>query len=309
MKFLQHLAKAKPPTTLRSVLHKAMAGPRPARPHTILHASDFSDPNFCPRKVCLLDATGAPPKGEHLSTAQTMTFAIGHAVQDLVVTFLANAGVAVSDWKCRTCGALHPFRKRPSSCLQCSAPQWALQPIEPRIECPISGLSGGIDVLADMGGLRPVMVEVKTIRPEDFKKIEKPLLEHALRTKIYLELAARLPPEHRLHGRIETGFAKVFYVSKGGWGALDTSLHAEGVIEKFSPFREFIVTPSPELIAPILERAASITRFRRREAGIPSIEGCDTVFCSRAKGCSMAHACFGGAFPAGWMLPEANQCL
>ncbi|MBS7812320.1 hypothetical protein [Roseococcus pinisoli] len=290
-------------TTLRAKMHKASAGPVPARSIRTLHASEYVKPDFCARRISIMDTTGKKPRDEYLTTAHVLTFAFGHAIQRVVINKMVDAGTAVSDWKCLVCKAKWRFTKRPIACTVCG--HNLIDPEEPRLVCPDTGLSGGLDVCADLGGLRPVIIETKSIRPEDFKKLDKPLPEHTLRTQLYLDLAARIPASDPLHGKIDTTRAIVFYVSKGGFGAMDEGLPKEGVLEKFSPYREYVVTPNPKAVMGPFSRAKQVKGYRDRTQAMPENETCPNAFCPRAKTCEVAKECFSGQFPAGFMLPAA----
>lgn len=281
---------------VKAALHAQLAGWRPGRSPTPVHASDMTrgEPAYCIRAAALLDLAPQPPARERLSTAQAVTFAIGRLVQDQVIHWLSDAAVAVTDWRCLACGTLAARCPRPRRCAHC--PCAAFAPQEIRFESAVSGISGGFDVLFREPGGRLRIVEIKTIESEAFKRLAAPLAEHRLRTNLYLRIAAESGDPWT--ERLDLATASVLYVSKGGWGTLDPTLGRE----RFSPFKEFAVARDDAATQALHERAARLKEFRRRrargdrDAGVP--QGiCTTRFAKRAGMCRMASLCFSGDYP------------
>jgi hypothetical protein len=285
-----------PERTLKYRLHSHLNQVQEGRPYHRIHASALTreDPEFCPREYVIASLTKTKPQSETIVTALAVTFEIGRMVQDQVINWFADMGLAVGDWRCLACARLHTFAKRPVKCGLCGCR--AFKPEEHRFESAFSGASCGIDMMVDLGRPRHTIVEIKTIRPEDFGVLAAPLAEHRERTNLYLRLIAESDtPESNL---VDTARAKVLYVSKGGYGKQDKQLGAWGLGEQFSPFKEFDVNRDDQGSQPYWERAKMIHDFRNGTEGIP-MGVCPTMLCKRAKQCPVRHACFSGQFPAG----------
>lgn len=281
---------------VKAALHARLAGWRPGRSPALVHASEITrgEPAYCIRAAALLDLEPQPPAGEHLSTSQALTFAIGRLVQDQVIHWLSDAAVAVSDWRCLACGARSRRCARPPRCAHCACS--AFEPEEIRLESATSGISGGFDVLFRASDGRLRIVEIKTIESEAFKRLVAPLAEHRLRTNLYLRIAAEAGDPWT--AGLDLATASILYVSKGGWGTRDPTL----AHERFSPFKEFLVARDDAATQVLHERAVRLKRFRSRvaagdrEAGVP--QGiCTTRFARRAAMCRMAVLCFSGKYP------------
>jgi hypothetical protein len=144
------------------------------------------------------------------------------------------------------------------------------------------------------------MVEIKTIKGDDFKTLAAPLAEHRLRTALYLRIVSQ--SDHVMAGHVDDQVATVLYLSKGH-GIADPSLKAMGVNESLSPFKEFQVYRDDAMTDPLVKSAAAYTAWRKGQEGMPA-GVCASMTDKRAKTCQVAQYCFGGLFPPG--TPNAN---
>lgn len=301
MKFARKFRDTMPERTLKYRLHQHLTLPNDARPVSTIHASDLTDPNgFCPRMFALADATKFQPPGRALSTSLHVTFEIGRLLQDRIVHWFSDLGLAVGHWKCHSCGKLETFCKRPKACPTCGCASF--KPIEVRFVSAVSGASCGVDMLASLNGPLLTAVEIKTIDKEEFKALEAPLSEHRRRTALYLRLIAE--SEHPFAKKVSSDHARVLYVSKGGYGCLDKDVQSWGQGERFSPFKEFKIRRDDDLTEEATKRARVVRDFRNGEIGMP--EGiCDTAMSKRAKACPLRSACFSGDYPVShWWREE-----
>ena len=90
--------------------------------------------------------------------------------------------------------------------------------------------------------------------------------------------------------------ATILYVAKNAFGAMDAGLAAQGIKEKFSPFKEFTVTRNDALVEGICRRAAVVKEWREGKRGMPA-GICSTAFNKRAQSCDYQTSCFSGDFP------------
>lgn len=296
MNFISNAVEAKGETTsLKLRLHKYLHRKTPGRSLANLHASDVTKSDFCPRRHAILWKLGHKQADESMTLSQELTFSIGRSVQDQLVAWFAEMGIAVGDWECAACGKTQTFCKRPASC-QCGSKKWIAH--EVRFTSPITGISGGFDMLADMGEPKLRLVEIKTIKPEEWEKLVMPLAEHRQRTNLYMQLVreSTSPNKHK----INTDSAVVFYVSKGGYGKKDATLAAAGAFDSFSPIKEFVIPYQPEMVATVCEKAKVYTDYRRGLVGMPCRHaGCTDVLSKQAQKCEARVACFGQLFPVG----------
>lgn len=299
MKFLSKAAMLNGhKNSLKWHLHNHLAGWTPQRSHKIVHASDLmkDGKDFCAREFVLLDITKKKPKDEFLTTSLQVTFQIGRDLQTSVVNWFADMGLAVGDWKCMSCGAMHSFQKRPHKCETCGCK--AFHPEEVRFMSSKTGVSCGVDLLVDLGQAKHKMVEIKTIDKEEFKKLVMPLAEHRWRTSLYPRIAAESDSPYK--DRVNLKEAVVLYTSKGGFGTLDDVVKgwkADGLLKDgdFSPFKEFQVARNDDATEAKCQEAKKVHLFRTGQGGIP--KGiCDTSFCKRAKNCPVMTDCFSGKY-------------
>ena len=279
--------------SLMQMLHGHLNGPDKPRYFKTVHASELTrDEGFCPRTYALADLTGTTSKKQWLTTSEQVTFQMGRDSQDAIVSWFADMGKAVGDWKCRGCGHLHEFQKRPLKCEQC--PSTGFKPEEVRFLSTKNGASCGIDMLVDMDEDLLIPVELKTMGKDQFKKLKAPLAEHRLRTNLYLRLISE--SDHPMAKRVNTSKARVLYVEKGGYGMLNGNLADWGIKERFSPFREYTITRDDKQTQDLAKRAKVVKDYRAGKVGVP--RGiCMTALSERAKHCQFKGVCFSGEHP------------
>lgn len=291
------LAQTKNPagSSVKYWLHKHLAKAQPARSKRNVHASELmrKDSEFCPRQYALFDLTHKKLPDEFLSTSEAVTFHLGHVLADSIINWLADEGLAVGDWKCESCGRIHKFCKRP---VKCTCLHKSFKYVEVRFCSEHSGVSGGIDLLVDFGASKLELIELKTIDKEEFKKIVMPLAEHKWRTNLYLRLVEE--SSHPERHRINTKKGRVLYVSKGGYGCMDTQPKEWGLKDgAFSPFKEFIVERDDAETEKKSDIAKMVKTFR--ETGLVPLGVCPTSFCKQAKWCPVSQECFSGKWEGG----------
>lgn len=283
--------------SLRKYLHDRISRVEPPRSRMVVHASDLTkeDYEFCPRERVLQLLLGEKGKDEYLNTCLAFTFSMGHAIAEVLIHgHLLD--IAVGNWKCPHCGNVVKFSLHPKTgCPECGHRKLNYE--EVRIKCKSSGASCGIDLFVKLPG-RPKLqlVELKTMEKDGFKDLKSPLSEHRIRTSLYLRMVADSDYAHLVDS--EEGI--VLYVIKG-FGASDPSLAGDGVHEKLSPFKEFVVGRDDATVEPYLASAKPVKTFH--ETGeIP--EGiCEVYDCKRALKCSTRTRCFSGDFKAGSIMP------
>lgn len=292
LSFMKRMSHFAPTRDIKWLLHDHLNEKELHRGIAHVHASEATKEGFCPRFYALMDVTGAKLPGEWVNTSEQVTFHIGRVLQDAVVGWFAEMGRAVGHWRCLGCGKLEEFQKRPDKCAKCGCR--GFKPEEVRFASQVSGVSGGIDMLAEIGNPLLRVVEIKTMDKDLFKALAAPLAEHRQRTALYLQLIAESGTAWAK--RIDTKHADVIYVSKGGFGVQDPELKAWGMVESFSPFKRYTVAAKDADNAEICRVARVVKQFRDGEVGMPT-GVCQTALDKRAKACPACKACFSGDFP------------
>lgn len=281
-----------PKTTVTEILKDVLSKPSPPRSIHNTHASDLTKPGFCPRKVALLTKLKIEPKPESPGPAMRATFDVGDAYSTLVrEKWMGTA--AVGNWRCTGCGRLWEFVAKPSVCTVCYGAGHHGHEIhyeEVRFLHPTLKFSGGIDVFANVGAAKLMLVEIKSIKAEGtgetWETIKAPLAEHRQRTCLYLKLIADC--DSPLKARINTEQAIVLYVSKGFGKKLSDQL---GVL----PFKEFVVDRDDSCLKEPLLKAQRMELFRSK--GILPPHQCTNPNQPEAKGCSVLAKCFENGGP------------
>lgn len=291
--FLKKLSHFAPTRDLRYLLHSHLNEKELHRGIGHVHASEATNEDFCPRYYALADVTQHKLPSQWVSTSEQVTFHIGRVLQDAVVNWCAEMDRAVGHWACSGCEKVVEFQKRPAKCPKCGCRSF--KPEEVRFTSKVSGISGGIDMLVELGNPLLRVVEIKTIDKDQFKALVAPLAEHRHRTALYLRLIAE--SNHPWAKRVDKKNADILYVSKGGYGVQDPELKKWGMVESFSPFKRYTVSAGDADTDAICAAAKVVKDFRAGDVGMP--QGvCGTAMTKRAKACSLCKECFSGDYPA-----------
>jgi len=284
-----------PLPTLKFELHKRIAGWEDPRPHFPLRASDLlsTKGEFCPREHAFMDMGVAAKKGSFVGTSLRMTFNHGSFMERQIRDVYLR-DIVVGEWECGICKHTHPtFGKAPKiKCPSCGwGHKWEYK--EPRFADEESGVSGGIDMLLDIGQPKLLITEIKTMTPEDFKTLAAPLVEHKLRTSLYLKLAES--STWAASDRVNTKESKILYVTKS-FGFKDETLKAAGIKDAaFSPFKEFTIARNDAMLATSMSKAKVLNVWRQTKQGMP-VGVCSNGLCKRAQGCPAVGPCFSGKY-------------
>lgn len=280
-KAVNEKAQAMPTKDLLQVLVKNMGKYYPERSHDVVHASDVTKPGFCPRQYLLMDKYKIKQPDRYINAGLRATFDIGHAVAGMVVEDWMGKAVH-GGWVCHTCQDTVPFGQKPGyGChkqLNCS---WKHKEIN---FVGHAQISGSIDLLADLGGHKLTVVELKIIKVEDFDKLAAPLAEHRLRTRLYLKLIES--SDNPIRFKVDTQKAKVLYVSRG-FGKMNPD------VGQIVPFKEFDVERDDESITEFLKLGEEV--LNHRSAGtVSEHKVCPSVGCPQAKKCPVRVQCWSG---------------
>ena len=124
------------------------------------------------------------PEGTWATAVDRLVWALGIAAAEVIVDWMGREGQVVGDWRCRNCRVPMQFHTRPSTCGVCGNGEWDYEEIQFR--SGVSGISGSIDMLwrNPTGKLR--IIEIKSIKQDQFVALKGPIAEHRLRTNLYM---------------------------------------------------------------------------------------------------------------------------
>ena len=128
-----------------------------------------------------------------------------------------------------------------------------------------------------------MVVELKSLDKDQFKKLAQPYSEHRIRTALYLHLIhdSESPWRHQ----IDLSQARVVYMTKGFGTNCNTPT------TEITPLKEYVIDPLTVDVAPYLKKAYITHRYRTHGGALP--DGvCPTALCERAKKCGVRKECF-----------------
>jgi hypothetical protein len=290
----------KPKQSIISVLKQTLGGSQPGRSMKVLHASDVTQTDFCPRRWAFFDLFEKDPPMDTVSTAMDMTYRMGTVTERLLVEEWAGEAV-VGNWRCRWCGDKRSMVPKPDGYCGGQAP-WPTprkhwwQYCQMVVEAPEYDIQGGLDALFNIGAPQLVVTELKTLNPVEFDSILTPFPEHRLRTNLYMWILDHSQNPYK--DKINTTEARVLYISRG-YGKMNAEWN------EILPFKEFVVKRNDADLAEFLKRAAALRVFRK--VGHMPHGICSTALDKIAKKCSVAQACFSGTYPAGKYPPSPPE--
>jgi hypothetical protein len=292
MDFLKNMTPEGTPgsDTLIYALHKLAARKDPHRSFVNTHASDVTKEDWCPKRVALLLKHNVQPEGIWATAVDRMVWALGVATGDIIVDWLARDDLVMGNWRCLHCGELRPFTTRPKQCSECRSNNWGYE--EVRFRSEESGVSGSIDALwrRPTGKLR--IVEVKSIKQDQFAALKAPIAEHRLRTNLYMRCVEE--SDHVWKEVVDVQKATVLYVTKQGWGVKDPRIQAMGFGEKpFAPFKEFTVERDDSQTDALVEKAKRLEVWKQHQSPVTIPSGvCPNALCPQAQKCEVVKQCF-----------------
>lgn len=274
----------------RFLLHQHLVRVEKARSYSKVHASDLMGRrDFCPREYALGLKYMNPRDDERLSTAESVTFAYGYAVEGLVRRWYREMDRAHGNWECVACAKLFEFQRCPH---KCSCGSKAFEYREITFTCQQSGVTCRPDLFIDFGRPKLTVLEIKSIDKDEFKKLAAPLAEHKWRTNLYMRIIENSDSEFK--AKIDTTSAFVLYVTKGGYGVKDNQVKTWKLLDgDFSPMKEFPVERDDSQTTELLQRAAMVQEYKK--TGKVPLGICPTSLCQRAKYCKQAAHCWSEA--------------
>lgn len=280
-------------------IHKATAGPRPPRPHDMVHASDL-DPmrDWCPREPALLTLHDKKRPNEFVATCQRMTWGMGYKGADLLMDLIPREKIW-GNWKCRACGFEQNLSYAPQKCEGCGGSWKALKYVEVFLRDPATGLVGSVDLFVDiLGNGTKTPVEIKTEGNEGFKKRIKPEFDHEWRTMLYLWLIEQTPQMKGLGLNHQEG--RVIYFTKEGWADAPKIKEWKLADRAASAIKEYFVNRNDDMTLNARKQVEIYRAWRKEfDMGLAShtsqwlpLGVCTSPAQTRAKACAVCKECF-----------------
>jgi hypothetical protein len=247
--------------------------------------------------VALLFQHKITPVGTWATAVDRLVWALGHATEEIIVEWASEAGLVLGDWRCVHCGWAVAFSKRPSACVECGT-KAEFRYEEVRVVSSVSGIGCGIDMLVRLPHKSLLtVVEIKSLKQDQFQSLKTAFGEHRLRTNLYMRCIEESDLPWR--GMIDTTKGIVLYVCKQGWGVKDTKIPAMGFGEKpFTAFKEFEIERDDSLTQYLVDLAEPLENWKKEVKRtkdlhrVPPAGICPNMLCPRAQTCEVREQCF-----------------
>lgn len=259
------------------ILNRARVLGRPHRGGSYVHVSDLL--SKCLRKTALLESVGMQTNSAGLSLTDSLTFAQGDAIHDVLKDRAASGAPnrVWGNWKCRcgTTATTTPLtRSELDASLRCTACKGA---VDQYVEVPMRNeqykIVGTPDLLILMTGQKALYItELKSISHEAWKDLVRPDPDHVMQVLLYWFLMNAL-------GYSLCAQVSIVYATKG-W------------LFGKSPCKEFVFDAQEQQsrVQPFLDEALALKAHR--EGGALPIRVCSSPTCSVAKKCELSKTCF-----------------
>lgn len=279
MKFMSQalIDSMAPKHNLVAALRDRLRGKEKPRSLEVIHASDITSEEFCPRRVALLDLTNKAQAERWIQPALRVTFDMGRIAERLLrEEWLGD--IAVGNWRCEKTGEERWFSNKPQG-----AGRWRY------VETPFfnqeAEVQGSPDLFVDLGAPKLFVVECKIMAADEWDKIVAPLAEHRIRTNLYMRLIDT--SKNELKDKINVQEARVLYVSRG-YGRMHPTLG------EILPFKEFVVKRDDVETQPYWKNGLDVKKWRTEQV-IP-VHKCATLGAKLAQKCPVAKECFSGTY-------------
>ncbi len=267
-------------TPIVDILGKARKLGRPARQTEYLHVSDLI--GKCIRRIALYESMQLGPKPQGLSLTQSLTFAQGDAIHDVLKDRVAS-GAPQQVWGRWTCRCKTTTTEAPClfsevdpkrSCPACH------QPLDVYVEVPTRSdkymVVGTPDLLTLLTEHQALYIsELKSISHDQWKVLSRPDPDHVIQVLFYWLLMR--DAGYRLANRVSIVYATKGYLFTG------------------SPIKEFTLDASTMM--PRLDvylRYAEQIIETRKGGNLPArLDACLNDHSPEAKKCDVCHSCFG----------------
>lgn len=261
---------------------------------TSIHVSDLID--FCPREyyICKTRDRGYHPHRYH-SMAEKYTHDMGHAIQGIQIKRLLTQHVLFGTWRCRHCKAdFLGFQPDGKACPNCTLKSWVYKDTTIEWRMPLKTkpksqiiVRGNMDYIVATTPTFGFNADAKSMKAEDWDKLEEPLLKDAKQVRLYMDFANR--DGATLVGRPFDVNIRTFTIDPE-WAVLCYAVKAQ----RQNPFKTFDVRQDREFIAKIDKKLKELKKALETQTEPTKI--CQSQNDLMAKACSARDLCFGQTF-------------
>ncbi len=240
-----------------------------------LHVSDLL--GKCVRKVALSHKYNLSIPAASLGDSMGLTFAQGTAIHDYVKEKFrkGHPDKLYGRWSCLCGNALtepmlcNSIPNRP--CVDCGKVPYIYRELEVFNDDLM--VVGSPDVTLYLDSLQAYYpIELKSMNPEDWKNLVRPVPDHILQVLFYWRLLKEA-------GYSVVNQISIIYINKGYVFKL--------------PYKEFVIKPEEQLhrLGIYDDEARALKQYRLTGA-IPPRTFCGSALCADAKACHVANVCF-----------------
>jgi len=214
----------------------------------------------CPRKFLIMEREGM--KKEHDARTKAK-FGIGHALHHWYQDkYFGPMGILRGDWRCKRCWKKYKNCLMPTEkCKKCGSKD-GYEYEELTVRNTEWDIAGHVDGIFDIDGVQYVM-DMKTIDPDMFKRLEKPYPAAVYQVNLYMWML-------NIHKGV------LIYIDKSSNGV--------------SPIKEFPVEFDPDTISDMQSRVTSYKVAVSSKTLPPRM--CKDSSAYRARGCECKELCF-----------------
>lgn len=270
---------------LRTILDKEDNKTEKLRGHDngYMHVSSMLHSSFCERMMCLASDTDMPVYHDSVKGGDRVMWKLGRAaeqhVRDQYITAVDKKGI-LGQWHCK-CGHQKNtgrYNDKIKACGFCKTKNRFYRELV--LFDHDAGIVGSPDFPIIIGG-KLYVVEIKSIRKEDFNDLKSPKVEHILQAGAYRRMFIKDGNEEVADDVI------ILYVTKD---------YVYG-----SPYKEFHVNLSDansdaqnanNVLDLIWEKASNIRQYRQNKGNLPQRQICNSLDSPHAKKCPYAGECF-----------------
>lgn len=239
-----------------------------------VHVSALVRGDFCPRAHLIHQRHNHDQQVSVLSQMR-IVWELGRAAENHVrKQFIRMHGMhrVIGKWRCPCEATEHCGNGNPHTlCQSCGKPVDIYGELDLFDQARNLGGHPDLLYLTRSGGLE--VVEIKSIRKEDFSALLRPAPEHVLQCWSYLRILRETTPGVTVNGR-------VLYVAK------------DYIQPKVSPYLEFPLPPKPQILDLLEAQAAEAASHQKAGTLPPRLDLCTGPLTKRAKGCDACALCF-----------------
>lgn len=244
-----------------------------------IHVSSLVGGQWCPRAFLLTQRMGI--HNQSVQGQMRVVWVLGRAAEHHVRSqFILAHGRhrVIGRWSC-VCGetVIDGRGNHTKLCPRCGKDLNVY--LELTLNDPASGIVGNADLIFDGADGWIEVVEIKSIKKDDFEKLTGPTPTHSLQCMSYVRLLKASMPGVKVRGR-------VLYVAK------------DYVSPKTSPYKEYALPNSgpTETTGPVLDalfESAKDTQAHKKARTYPArLSVCASPHSTRAKNCIACNLCF-----------------